>query len=82
MREREKDMRREVEKKWESERDSKGDGVWKEKQQRKGKKRFPLKCLATIETPFLILKISVWGLFFINGGFKTARKKRKRKSFV
>ena len=38
--EREKDMTREVEKKvtgWESERDSKGDGVWKEKQTKKGK---------------------------------------------
>ena len=58
--EREKDMTREVEKKvtgWESERDSKGDGVWKEKKQRKGKKQFPTKFLATIETPFLILKI-------------------------
>ena len=33
-------MTREVEKKvtgWESERDSKGDGVWKEKQTKKGK---------------------------------------------
>ena len=50
-------MRREVEKKWESERDSKGDGVWKEKQTKKGKETISHKVPSDQRNPLLILKI-------------------------